>query len=292
MSQWECVLKNLGEWRGSFTHFSPQGEERADVPSVITLEGRDDNCSIDLMLKRFYPSLDGGAPRCHELPMTFSSPGRGAFFFETGAFSRGPSDASPTSQCVAEFSLMTPERRSRQVHMFDATGLCQQVTLIREQRAHATAPERPPLQVDDLLGTWHQQWVTRYPGRAEIPEYARSTIVRSPLSSTHVESIQHPLEAFASSDPMTIRLTRTTPSILQFAQGGHAYQMLLLPDAAFATYPIQLQPRQAFWVEAGWMLESGGCQRLIRRYDASGDWVNVSWVQEARSSSVVQRIES
>ncbi|NJM69861.1 MAG: DUF3598 family protein [Scytonema sp. RU_4_4] len=25
-SQWDCVLQNLGEWQGSFTHVSPQGE--------------------------------------------------------------------------------------------------------------------------------------------------------------------------------------------------------------------------------------------------------------------------
>lgn len=25
-SQWECLLENLGEWQGSFTRFSPQGE--------------------------------------------------------------------------------------------------------------------------------------------------------------------------------------------------------------------------------------------------------------------------
>lgn len=282
VSQWECVLNNLGEWRGSFTHFSPQGEEQADIPSVITLEGRDGNRSIDLMLKRFYPSPDGGASRCHELPMTFSSPGMGAFFFESGAFSRGPSYGSPSSQCVAEFSLMTPERRSRQVHMFDATGLCQQVTLIRELRADATAPERPPLQIEDLLGTWQQQWVTRYPGRAETPENSSSTIVRSPHSSTQFEWVQHLLDSSESSAPMKTILTRSTSSVFQFEQGGHAYQLLLLPDGAFATYPVQLQSRQSFWVEAGWMLESGVCQRLIRRYNASGDWVNVSWGRERR----------
>ncbi|MDJ0549650.1 MAG: DUF3598 family protein, partial [Microcystis sp. M49637_WE12] len=25
LSQWECLLKNLGQWQGSFTRLSPQG---------------------------------------------------------------------------------------------------------------------------------------------------------------------------------------------------------------------------------------------------------------------------
>ncbi|MCY7335843.1 MAG: DUF3598 family protein, partial [Chamaesiphon sp.] len=38
-SQWECVLENLGEWVGSFTAVTAEGEPIEDIPSMIRLEG-------------------------------------------------------------------------------------------------------------------------------------------------------------------------------------------------------------------------------------------------------------
>ncbi|WP_246275551.1 DUF3598 family protein, partial [Brasilonema bromeliae] len=45
-SQWESLLKNLGEWQGSFTRISPQGEILEDVPSVVSLQGLNNNQTI------------------------------------------------------------------------------------------------------------------------------------------------------------------------------------------------------------------------------------------------------
>ncbi|MGH2415734.1 MAG: DUF3598 family protein, partial [Microcystaceae cyanobacterium] len=42
-AQWQYLLKNLGEWQGSFTRFSPQGLLIEDTPTVVSLEGRDNN---------------------------------------------------------------------------------------------------------------------------------------------------------------------------------------------------------------------------------------------------------
>lgn len=38
-SQWDCLLENLGEWQGSFTHFAPDGIALKEIPSVVILAG-------------------------------------------------------------------------------------------------------------------------------------------------------------------------------------------------------------------------------------------------------------
>jgi hypothetical protein len=45
-SQWECLLQNLGEWQGSFTRLSPQGELLEDIPSETILEGLNNNQTV------------------------------------------------------------------------------------------------------------------------------------------------------------------------------------------------------------------------------------------------------
>lgn len=42
-SQWDNLLCNLGAWEGSFTSLSTHGEIQADTPTLVTLEGVDDN---------------------------------------------------------------------------------------------------------------------------------------------------------------------------------------------------------------------------------------------------------
>ena len=293
-SQWDCVLENLGEWHGSFTSFSPEGEELKDIPSVITLEGRDDNHTIALTLKRFYPEPVANStpdpardahPHCHELTMAFSQPGAGTLFFESGAFSSGPQYASPSLKFVSEFCLVTPERRSRQVQLFDVTGQCQQITLIREKRAGCEASDRPHLEVTDLLGTWQQEKVTRTANRPDQPERSTSTLVRTRVSPNQLEWHQHshhPNETQHDLDTRKPFVTQLTPSLLTFEQDGHSFQIILLPNGAFSTYPVQLQPGHPFFVEVGWMIRPGHCQRLIRQYTASGDWQTVTFITETQ----------
>lgn len=57
-SQWENFLKNLGDWQGFFTEFSPQGERIRDIPSHLTLESLNQEQTVRLTLKRFYPNSD------------------------------------------------------------------------------------------------------------------------------------------------------------------------------------------------------------------------------------------
>ncbi|MER3590284.1 MAG: hypothetical protein C4322_23170, partial [Mastigocladus sp. ERB_26_1] len=67
MTQWECLLKNLGEWRGSFTRVSPHGKIIADTPSVVSLKGLNNNQTIRQIIR-----LDG-----NEKVLEYSSLGRG-----------------------------------------------------------------------------------------------------------------------------------------------------------------------------------------------------------------------
>ena len=89
-SQWECVLENLGEWVGSFTTVTPQGELIEDIPSMIKLTGIRDNQAVHLVLNRFYPLPNSTEKYAKEVVWDFSTPpGIGAIYFETGAFSSG-----------------------------------------------------------------------------------------------------------------------------------------------------------------------------------------------------------
>ncbi|MEL6461243.1 MAG: DUF3598 family protein, partial [Cyanobacteria bacterium J06621_15] len=46
ISQWNALLKNLGEWEGSFTRLSLNGELLQDTKSVVSLEGLNNNQTI------------------------------------------------------------------------------------------------------------------------------------------------------------------------------------------------------------------------------------------------------
>ena len=43
MNQWQRFLKNLGDWRGSFSQFSAQGNIVKNTPTRVTLEGVENN---------------------------------------------------------------------------------------------------------------------------------------------------------------------------------------------------------------------------------------------------------
>jgi len=54
LSQWECLLKNLGQWQGSFTRLSPQGDFIEDTPTLVSLQGINNNRSIRQLVRRLY----------------------------------------------------------------------------------------------------------------------------------------------------------------------------------------------------------------------------------------------
>ena len=297
-SQWDCVLQNLGEWQGSFTHFSAQGEMLQDIPSVISLEGIHQNQTIHLVLKRFY-SIPGSTERQpKELVMDFSAPGAGALFFESGAFSEGKTDFSPRIPFVAEFCLLDgnrqsqdqsqdqnqgkPERRSRLVQLFNTEGQLYQLTLIREKRIDSLAPEQPPLKLESLLGEWRGKAVTLRP-HASTPETLDSTFSLCRVSENELLWQSHSLEEDSAKEDMIHRAIATCNSMaINFNWYEQPYQTVLLPDGAFSTCPTQIHFQQPFFLELGWLRSPDVRQRLIRRYNSEGTWVSVTWIQEYR----------
>ncbi|MFZ9887144.1 MAG: DUF3598 family protein, partial [Myxococcota bacterium] len=54
-SQWENFLRNLGEWRGSFTSISPQGELQESTASLLSLEELPGERLVRFRLRRYGP---------------------------------------------------------------------------------------------------------------------------------------------------------------------------------------------------------------------------------------------
>jgi Domain of unknown function (DUF3598) len=272
-SQWECVLQNLGEWVGSFTLYSPQGEIIEDIPSLISIRGSQDNQAIHLLLQRFYPIAGTTELAPKEISLNFSTLNPGALFFETGAFSDGASSVLAEVKTIAEFCLVGIDRRLRIVQVFDSSDRLNRMTLIREQRQGTDAPERPPLTISDLVGTWQGTAIARYPDdRSPTTTPTQSTFTVS-------DDRYHWIEAGES-----IELTVIGDRLLQFERSARSYQILLLPDSSYCLTPTQIGSGHPFSLEIGWIDRSGQRQRLIRRYDSFGAWHSATFITESRHS--------
>ena len=81
LAQWDCFLKNLGEWHGSFTRFSPQGEQTSDTPTLVTLEGLNDNQNVHQVVRYLPPNEPS-----RDVVVDYDSLNRSILFFENGAF--------------------------------------------------------------------------------------------------------------------------------------------------------------------------------------------------------------
>lgn len=265
-SQWECFLQNLGVWEGSFTNFSPQGTLLKDTPSRLSLEGLNNNQTVRLTL-----SCSGRDDVIRE----FSSVGGGLLFFENGSFSEGLIQLGPFSEFGAELALVHENCRLRLVQLFDQTGNLSGLTFIREHLAGTQTTERPPLQINDLLGEWQGQAVTIY---RDLRTDAYSTTLKLQLDDPG-RLIQS--TSFAE---RTITSTATIKdSIILFDQNPEKQvQVLLLPDGASATSPLKVQLRQPLFLEVGWLIQPNLRQRMIRSYNEKGEWVSLTLVTEEK----------
>jgi hypothetical protein len=153
LSQWECLLKNLGQWQGSFTRLSPQGDLIEDTPTLVSLQGINNNRSIRQLVRRFYSDQ---VPE--DLILEYGSLNQGILFSQTGAFCQGSLYFSSfSSQFGAEFGLISGERRLRIVQLFNERCEFDRLTLIREKLVDSSSPERPMLTVEQLLGQWQDK---------------------------------------------------------------------------------------------------------------------------------------
>ncbi|QVL54186.1 MAG: DUF3598 family protein [Cyanobium sp. M30B3] len=164
----------------------------------------------------------------------YRSLGRQVVFFDSGAFSKGSMQVAPGSAFGVETGFVSGDRRHRLVQLYDATGHADQLVLIREFRLGSDAVEQPPLHADLLLGPWRGEAATV---TADWPE----------------------------ADRQTCALTLTPADLTG---------LVLLADGGYSRRPAQVSHRQAFSVEAGWLLGADRLERLIRRYDSTGAWLS------------------
>lgn len=269
-SQWDCLLENLGEWQGSFTRFAPDGTLLEVIPSVVILEGLDNNTEIRQTI-RYLPS---DAP-ASERVLLYRTVNRSVLFFETGAFSQGSMQWGPFSDFGAELGLKAGDRRLRLIETYDKTSTLSHLTLIRETLAGTEPRDRPPLSVEQLVGTWQGEAQTHYPDWRPPTEF--STRLEINLLDTQTLS-----QCLSFGDYVLRSNARIDGSRLIFEDSDLPTQILLLPDGASAHCPIAIKPRQSFVLEVGWLIDPTHRQRLVRRYDGTGAWVSLTLIQEEK----------
>ncbi|MEH2281769.1 MAG: DUF3598 family protein [Nostoc sp.] len=273
-SQWECFLQNLGVWEGSFSNFSPQGTLLKDTPTRLSLEHLNNNQTVLLTLSR------SGQDVIRE----FSSVGGGLLFFENGSFSEGLIQLGPFSEFGGELAFVHKNQRLRLVQLFDNTGQLKELILIREHLAETSVAERPPLQINDLLGEWQGQAVTIYPDlRSRSVSEGDSPDTYSTTLKLQLDNAGRLIQSTSFGD-RTITSTATIkgPIVLFDQDPQKQVQVLLLPDGASATSPVKVQLRQPFFLEVGWLIQPNLRQRMIRSYNEKGEWVSLTLVTEER----------
>jgi hypothetical protein len=181
---------------------------------------------------RRYGAEGRDGPPISDHQQDYRSLGRQVVFFDSGAFSKGSMQVAPGSAFGVETGFVAGDRRHRLVQLYDAGGQADQLVLIREFRLGRDAHEHPPLKADQLIGHWQGEAATV---QADWPEADRESCA----STVGPEDLN---------------------------------DLVALPDGGYSRRPVQVSHRQAFTVEAGWLLGSGKLERLIRSYDASGAW--------------------
>lgn len=244
-SQWQNFLRNLGEWRGSFTTITADGTLSESSPSVLTLKSDDNDELVRFGLRRWPAGMaiapgggpaDGAGEPSYDMEQDYRSLGRQAVFFDSGAFNKGSLQVAPNTVFGGEFGFIGLNRRHRLVQLYNEAGTFDQLVLIREFRAGSEAEECAATSANQLLGTWEGKAATISANWLE-PDIADSQLV---LGAAELEGLR------------------------------------LLPDGGFCRLPEQVSHREAFTLEGGWLPAPGRMERLIRRYDASGAWLSAN----------------
>jgi Domain of unknown function (DUF3598) len=269
-SQWQNLLRNLGAWEGSFTTLSPQGEIQGDQPTLVTLEGLDDNKTLRQTIDRF--SADRSEIIEHRV-LEYQSLSRSILLFEGGAFSQGSLQFAPLSSFGAEFGFIWGQHRLRLVPLFSKDQLLSSLTLIREHLQGQAPLDRPPLTPDQLVGQWQGEVTTIYPDWRSAQSVSHLVVE---MEGDHLhQRLTLPQMEIASS-------AQIKGSTLLFEQGKFPVEVLLLPGGASVNTPLMIPRGQPFFLEAGWLIEPNLRQRMIRSYDAQGSWSSLTLVTERR----------
>jgi Domain of unknown function (DUF3598) len=269
--QWDCFLKNLGAWQGSFTRLSAQGVVEEDIPSLVTLDGLQDNKTVHQTVQHFSAAGD----RLYNKELEYSALNRSILFFEAGEFSQGSIQFAPFAEFGAELGFIAGDRRLRLVEQFNPDSQFSRLTLIREHRQGTSAAECPPLTVEQLLGNWQGEAITLY------PDWRTPSCYTTTLS---IEQEGDRLLQMLTAPQMTLSsAAEIQGNALHFRQGKFPIQVLLLPGGASANVPLTIPRGQPFFLEAGWLIAKNLRQRMIRHYDAQGGWSSLTLVTERKS---------
>jgi hypothetical protein len=277
-SQWDYFLKNLGEWQGSFTQFSADGEVLKITPSVLFLEGLNENQTVRLRLRRFAAESEGLLEtNIQEMVREYQSLGRDILFFETGAFSQGSIQLAPFTEFGAEFGFIAGHRRLRLVQLYQKDAHLSQITLIQERRAGTPVIEKPVLSVEQLLGEWQGEAITLYPDFQPSDTFSTKLILKQEQAGQIIQQLSFGTQTITS-------VGHITGQKIRFEQGLVPVQVLMLLNGASATSPIQIQRGHTFFLEAGWLIEPNLRHRIIRRYNEKGEWVSLTLIKEEKMS--------
>ncbi len=273
--KWENFLKNLGEWRGSFTQFSLQGEQLSSTDSIINLESFDNDQAFTFRVRRFG---DGGynTPPIQDYQQEYRTLGRQILVFETGALSKGTLQLAPFTEFGAEYGFVATDRRLRFVQLYNEQGEFQGLTLIREFRAGTTAHERPHLTLNQLLGVWEGQAFTHYADWQNPTQYS----TRLEISESGDRQILQTLEF----DGQRLTSTARVEGKQLWFEDNAPRVVTLLPDGASSNVPLKLSHKQSFFVETGWLISSIERQRMIRHYNDKGAWTGSTHICERKIS--------
>ena len=274
-SQWDYFLKNLGEWHGSFTRMSAQGEEIADTPTLVTLEGLNDNKNVHQVVRYLPPNEP---PR--DVVVDYDDLNRSIIFFANGAFSQGSMQWGPYSTFGGEFGLIDNDfgdgsRRLRMVELFNSSAKLEKVVLIREKLPHSNIPERPVLTVESLLGEWLGEGTTMYADLSNPSTFSSHLQIRQ-KDNNHIE------QKLSFGNKNISSIGRIEGSKLLFEDSGLPNQILLLPDGASCNCPLEVKLGHNFVLEMGWLLKPDVRQRIMRTYNEKGNWISCSLVTEKK----------
>lgn len=276
LAQWDCFLKNLGEWHGSFTRFSPQGEQTSDTPTLVTLEGWNDNQNVHQVVRYMPPNEPS-----RDVVVDYEDLNRSIIFFENGAFSQGSMQWGPYSTFGSEFGIIDNEfgngtRRLRMVELYNTDSELERVVLIREKLPHSNVPERPTLTVDNLLGEWQGEATTLYADLSNPSKFS------SKLRIARKDSDR--IEQSLSFGERTISSTAKIQGTRLLFESDFPTQIILLPDGASCNCPLEVKLGNNFVLEMGWLLQPDIRQRIIRSYNEKGNWVSCTLVTERKIS--------
>jgi hypothetical protein len=125
-----------------------------------------------------------------------------------------------------------------------------------------------------LIGEWQGEAITLYPDGRKPAHYPTRLLI-----SVEGNRLYQQL----STAEMEFSSTATIDgSVLRFEQGKYPVQVVLLPDGASSNTPLSIPRNQPFFLEVGWLIRTDLRQRMMRSYDARGEWISLTLITEQK----------